>query len=125
MYIDANYILRYMLNDIPQQAEEVVAAIAGGADTYPEIIPEVVYVLEKVYKVGRDEIADALSEVLQEIGIKRKEVIIEALRLYKSVKLDYVDCLMLAGFSMNRQDFLSFNQKLMKLKSKIAASALK
>lgn len=125
MYIDANYILRYMLNDIPQQAEEAATAIAGGADTYPEIIPEVVYVLEKVYKVGRDEIADALGEVLQEIGIERKEVIIEALRLYESVKLDYVDCLMLAGFRMNRQDFLSFDQKLMRLKSKMAASALK
>ena len=78
MYIDTNYLLRYMLNDIPEQSEKAVEAITNGAEIYPEIIPEAVYVLNKVYGIGRKDVASALLDVLDDIEVERKEQIKEA-----------------------------------------------
>jgi len=43
--LDANAILRYLLDDIDEQATIVAAAIESGAETLPEVLAEVVYVL--------------------------------------------------------------------------------
>lgn len=54
--IDTNVILRYLLNDVPDQAEKVAQIIENGVKSYPEIIAEVVYVLVKLYTVPRKKI---------------------------------------------------------------------
>ena len=41
--LDANVILRYLLNDIPDQAEEARKAVMEGAATTTEVLAEVVY----------------------------------------------------------------------------------
>ena len=41
--IDTNVILRYLLNDVPEQADEAAKIIGNGAKSFPEIIAEVVY----------------------------------------------------------------------------------
>ena len=46
--VDANVILRYLLNDNQEMAQQAKAVIEGGAYTKPEIIAEVVYVLKGV-----------------------------------------------------------------------------
>ncbi len=40
MYIDTNILMRYLLNDIPEQTDMAAEIIAGGAQIYPEVIPE-------------------------------------------------------------------------------------
>lgn len=112
MYIDTNYLLRYMLNDIPEQSEKAAEAIAEGAEIYPEIVPEAVYVLHKIYGIGRKDVADALLDVIEDIEVERKEQIREALTLFKDTRLDYVDCLLLAGFLSGNNDFATFDKKL-------------
>ena len=109
MYLDTNYLLRYILDDIPEQSEMAVEAIRAGASTYAEVIPEVVYVLDKVYRIGRNEVASAIAN----------DVILGALELYARTGLDYVDCLMLSGFREEGNDFLSFDKKLMKMKQRL------
>ena len=53
--VNANVILRYLLDDVPEMAEKVNAIIKDGAYTTPEILAEVLYVLIKVYKVEKRE----------------------------------------------------------------------
>ena len=43
--LDANVILRYLLRDIPDMAEEARAAVMAGASTTAEVLAEVVYAL--------------------------------------------------------------------------------
>ena len=43
--IDANVILRYLLNDDREMSQKAKSVISEGAYTKPEIIAEVVYVL--------------------------------------------------------------------------------
>ena len=61
-HLDANAFLRYLLNDIEAQAEAARAVIDSGAAILTnEVLAEIVYVLDKVYGLTRQKIADALE----------------------------------------------------------------
>ena len=48
--IDANVILRYLLNDVEEMSKKAEEVIKYGAWTLPEVIAEVIYVLKSVYQ---------------------------------------------------------------------------
>ena len=59
LLIDANAILRYVLNDNSDMAGKVHELIKNNKVTIRfEVMAEVVYVLNKVYKLPRNEITD-------------------------------------------------------------------
>ena len=76
--------------------------------------------LQKIYRIGRKEIASALIDVLDDIGVERKDQIREALALFGETRLDYVDCLLLAGFLSSKNDFATFDRKLQSRKKALA-----
>lgn len=115
MFVDTNCLLRYLLNDIPQQAQIAADLVTDGAQIYPEVIPEAVYVLTKVYRISREAVSKSLISVLDDLAVERKLQIREALMLFASTNLDYIDCLLLAGYKVN-DDFMSFDKKLMNKK---------
>ena len=121
MHIDTNYLLRYVLNDIPEQAEKAAAVIMQGAEIYPEIVPEAVYVLQKIYKIERKDVSAALLDVLDDVSVERKRQLQEALVLYGRTNLDYVDCLLLSGFLYDRKDFATFDKKLQSRKKNLSS----
>lgn len=51
--IDANVIIRFLLNDIPEQADIASGIIYSGAYTNEVVLAEVIYVLIGVYKIER------------------------------------------------------------------------
>ena len=60
--LDANVILRYLLNDNEAMAKEAENVIKTEVTMVPiEVIAEVVYVLKGVYSVDRVKIRDALN----------------------------------------------------------------
>lgn len=64
--VDANLILRYLLQDAPQFIDQANEKMERCSIFIPnEVIAEVVYVLEKVYKVERQEIYDSLRNLLR------------------------------------------------------------
>lgn len=120
MYIDTNILMRYLLNDIPEQTDIAAEIIADGAQIYPEVIPEAVYVLSKIYEIPRKAVSDTLIAILDDISVERKEQIKKTLKLFRETKLDYIDCLHLAGYSLSGEDFLSFDKKLMHKKKSLS-----
>ena len=61
--LDANIILRYLLNDNEQMADEAEKIIKENAALVTiEIIAEVVYVLKRVYSIERDIIKSSLFD---------------------------------------------------------------
>ncbi len=112
--IDTNVILRYLLNDIPEQAEKAASVISTGAFTLPEIIAEVVYVLTKLYGVPKEEIKDIVSPILDEISIENSVVISSALAIYSDTKFDFVDAIILARKKILAEDIFTFDKKLSK-----------
>lgn len=112
--LDANVILRYLLNDEDffSESEELIESKNCG--TYLEIISEVVYVLQSVYKVPRDDIKISLIELSKDITIDKYDVLKIALDAYvEKPKLDFVDCL-LYGYSRLGRKVYTFDKKLIK-----------
>lgn len=115
--VDANIILRYLLND----NEDLASKAAGIIDNIPVLIPneiliEVVYVLEKVYKVERMAIYEAIIELLSydNIAVADKDVIETALDLYRTIKFDIVDTLLFAYHKISQHTIYTFDEKLEK-----------
>ena len=110
--VDANVLLRYLLNDIPEQAVVARQAIESGAAVEIEVVAEVVYVLQRVYEVPRAKTAEVLGDLCPKLICSRLNVLIEALEAYGSTSLDFVDCVLLASAKVEQADVLTFDKKL-------------
>lgn len=110
--LDANSILRYLLNDIDEQAAARARAVEVGAEVRMEVIAECVYVLDGVYQVPRGKISSALGGLLDEIDCERELIARGALRFYAERRLDFVDCVLLSEAVIGRRDALTFDRKL-------------
>ena len=94
--------------------EKAVEIIDAGAYTKPEVLAEVVYVLQKVYAVQRPKIKDMLQNILEIIHCQEKECVLCAMDIYASISLDFVDCLLIAYHKINHENIFSFDKKLNK-----------
>ena len=113
--IDANVILRYLLNDHEEMSQKAKQAVIEGACTTVEVIAEVVYVLAGVYKAERDEVQEWLTCFLSEIALEKKQAILYALKVYRETNLDFVDCVLIGYNRIEGQRVFSFDKKLNRL----------
>ena len=110
--VDANVILRHLLRDVEEQSAQARIIIAGGAFTTTEVLAEVVYVLQGVYKVPRGRIAEALTALLGEVLTDHADVMEKALAIYAARSLDFVDCVLIARAMILGDDVFTFDKKL-------------
>ena len=110
--IDTNVLLRYLLHDNEEMTLEATKVIEDGAFTLPEILAEVVYVLRGVYEFERNEIAESLMQILDDVEIEPKEMIIYAIKIFAGTRLDFVDCIILAHHKVFGTEIFSFDRKL-------------
>ena len=105
--IDANFILRYLLQDQEYHAPQSKEVLENHEVFIPfEVRAEVVYVLQKVYQVPRKKIHQALDLLMayQNIATIDKPVIRTALEVYRDQKIDFVDCILIAYHRENGAD---------------------
>ncbi len=120
--IDTNVILRYLLGDhkiFSPKAKTFMELISQGikkAEIPSVVIVECVYVMEKFYKIPKNEIVDTLSKILNFVGIinRDKSEILEALLQYANSNPDVVDCI-LAAQSSPEKVIISFDKDFDKL----------
>ena len=112
--IDANVILRCILDDCPEMTSKAVDVIDRGAYTKPEIISEVVYVLQKVYSIQRPQIRSMVNDILDVVSCTEGECVRMAMDIYSSISLYFVDCLLIAYHKINKENIFSFDKKLNK-----------
>lgn len=118
---DANIVLRYLLNDTEELAKKATEILENNEVYIPnEIIAEIVYVLEKVYKVKNDEISNTLKDLFQYGNLKviDLDVVEEALDIYGKKKFDFVDTLLYAYHKIKGYEIYTFDKKLNKLLEK-------
>lgn len=119
---DTNIILRYLLKDhkeLFQKAFEYFEKVRTGKEEaliLESVFTEVVYVLEKFYKVPRQEISDKLREFLLYKGIfsEDKKGLIRALRIFSSSNLSMVDCILCSKARGMGLEIFSFDERLNK-----------
>jgi predicted nucleic-acid-binding protein len=121
-FIDANYILRYLLKDNQKQFQLAKDIIENQHVSIPDfILAEVVYVLEKVYAVPKIEIRNTLETLIQypNITLTDKDICIISLRVYAKHTIDFADALLFALLKSNTGSKLfTFDKKLVKIISK-------
>jgi predicted nucleic acid-binding protein len=99
LFADTNLFLRYLTNDIPQQADAVKTLLRRAAAgevtllTNSLVIAEIVWVLETVYRLSRPSIAEKVLAILNTPGLEvpEAEILLQAIAWYKEQNLDFAD----------------------------------
>lgn len=110
--IDANVILRYLLRDVEEQYLFASQEIEKGCCTTTEVLAEVVYVLTKVYKVSRLDVAYALFSLLKQVQVENSVAILYGITIFRDSNLDFVDCLLISYNNILGKHVISFDKKL-------------
>lgn len=114
--VDANIILRYLLKDEKSQFSKAKFILENNELFIPfEITAEVVYVLEKVYNISREEISSSLSKLFfyNNLSFINKKLVLKALEFYSYYKLDYADSLLCAYKAIEHYEIFTFDKKLL------------
>jgi predicted nucleic-acid-binding protein len=99
--LDTNVLIRYLVQDDPDQAAVAVQAIETGVDRnerfliQPVVLCEAVWVLDSVYGYSKEEIVTALNMILRTVQfeIADKDTVWQAFGDYQSGKADFSDYL--------------------------------
>ena len=113
--VDANIVLRYLLDDHAELSAKASIILEQEKVILPiEAACEVVYVLQKVYTVNREEIQQLLTDLLNEtlVIMEKPDVFVKALEYYGSSTLDFVDTLLCAYHTVEGQEVFTFDNKL-------------
>jgi predicted nucleic-acid-binding protein len=115
--IDANIILRYVLDDHAELSPKAAEILEQQTVMLPiEVACEVVYVLQKVYEVDRQDIQQQLGNLLIEnlVEMDKSAVFLKALECYSTSTFDFVDTLLWAYHAVEQQEIFTFDDKLHK-----------
>lgn len=121
--IDTNGFLRVLLDDIPEQANQVESVLKraskGELEVFlPQIIVfEIIFALDKYYRLDKKELIDKVESLVSigYIEVESKEVFIQSLDLYKRSSISFVDCFLLSKARDKNAEFFTFDEKLKKL----------
>ncbi len=125
--IDANVILRFLLNDhstLSPRAQSIIHKAEQGEYVLlidEVIVAEVVWVLTSFFKVPREVIVDKLMTLMVQPWVKnkRKSVVLAALSLFKQHNIDYIDVWLLCVSQSERISLETFDSDLQRLLSKM------
>lgn len=101
-FIDTSIIIRLMVQDSEHKYKAVEKLLteskANGVSLYllPAAVLETVFVLEKVYKLDKKNIAERVSALLNtpDITIELKDVFTNAIRCYMEKNIKFADAVM-------------------------------
>lgn len=114
--LDTNMILRYLLNDNESMSETAKKYLrVGDVWITLEVAAELVYVLNGVYKLERQEITEKIIQFLELTECRDIEVLQLALHTYAIQNLDFVDCILYAYNEVKGIEIATFDKKLLRL----------
>jgi predicted nucleic acid-binding protein len=118
--VDANVVLRYLLHDDEELFKKSFALLESVKigkeiiEITESVLAECVYVLLKVYRVGRVVIAEKLGELFSYKGIGNpdRDDLIDALRIFGETQLSIVDCILCAKAINHAMILFTFDEEL-------------
>ncbi len=115
--LDTNVVLRYLLNDIPEQGFKAKEVIAGSASYITDVVAvEIIFVLEKVIGMERADIVKLLKMFLSLPSLTYNDYFLDqAIDLYGARKtLSIVDCYSATEAKAYRNSLVTFDKALAK-----------
>ena len=119
-FVDANIFLRYLTNDVPEQADVVALLFKRAASgelqlvTNVMVMAELVWVMESAYRLPRSTIQEYILIILNTPGlsVSNADMITQALSWYTEKNVDFIDAYNAAWMSRERiSRIFTFDQK--------------
>jgi predicted nucleic-acid-binding protein len=118
--VDTNVILRYLLQDdatLFKKASAILEKVKTGqvkVIILESVLTECVYVLLKVYKVKRPEIAESLGTLFHYKGIVNPDKLdlIDSIGIFSQTNLSFVDCILCTKSKNNAMPLYTFDEEL-------------
>jgi len=123
LVFDTNPFLRFLLNDIPEQTEQVTQLLIKAKTKEINIfvsqivIFEIEFALRKYYKFPKNEVIEKLRTILTTPYLKVQDIEIfqEAIPLYFIKNIDFVDCFLLINAKRKNSKIFTFDEGLKKM----------
>ena len=115
LYIDANIILRYVLDDHAELSPRAKKFIGENiVETPIETLCEVVFVLTRVYGIARKEITDTLLDFYENTNciLPHRKAVIRGVEFFGEKNLDFVDCILAGYHEVENISVHTFDDKL-------------
>ena len=121
VYIDANYFIRLILKDIPEQYDQAYKLINSGAKDEIQLLTstiaffEVYWVLSSYYQIPKARLAAALNVILKMnfINLPERTILSKAVVEFEQTNFGLEDCYHLCYAKELRIDsFATFDKKL-------------
>lgn len=121
--LDTNVLVRFLVQDDPLQAQlatQIIDQLTDDAQGFVsrEVLIELVWVLERAYRLGRADIAVALDGLLSatELDIEGTDEVAPALELYRNDGFGFADLMIaVAARRAGASDLVTFDRKAAKL----------
>ncbi|MGY6537232.1 MAG: PIN domain-containing protein [Pararhodobacter sp.] len=121
--LDTNVLVRFLVQDDPDQARLAAEIFDHLTDATPgfvgrEVLVELVWVLERAYRLGRAEIAGALDGLLAstELVIEGADEVGPALELYRNDGFGFADLMIAAAARrVGARELVTFDRKAARL----------
>jgi len=114
--LDTNVVLRFLLNDVPEQTEKAVEVITSNKVYVTDVvIVETIYVLEKVIQLTRKDITELSTSFLGFANVVHNPLfLLDAIILYdKHPSLSIVDCYASAEAREYGNKLVTFDKRLL------------
>jgi len=115
--LDANVVLRYLLNDIPEQGFKSKEVITNSASYVTDVVAvEIIFVLEKVIGMERSDIVKLVKTFLSLPNVIYNDYFLDqAIDLYGAKKsLSIVDCYAATESKLYNNTLVTFDKELVK-----------
>lgn len=117
--IDTNVLVRFLVQDDPEQAGLAGAVIDTLSETVPgfisrEVLIELVWVLERAYRLSKPDIAGAIDGLLAsaELVIEGADEVGSALELYRNDGFGFADLMIAAAARRaGAKELVTFDRK--------------
>ncbi len=119
-FIDTNLFLRFLTNDVPEQADAVEVLLQRAEAgklillTNRLVIAELVWTLESFYKKTKVDVRDAVLALLNTPGLEVEsyDQILQAAVWYAEKNVDFIDaCIAAQLFEAGPETIYTFNRK--------------
>jgi len=115
--LDANVVLRYLLNDVPEQSLKSKSIITGSASYVTDVVAvEIIFVLERVIGMKRPDIVMLFKTFLSLPNLVYNDYFLDqAIDLYGAKNnLSIVDCYAATEAKMYGNSLITFDKELVK-----------
>jgi predicted nucleic-acid-binding protein len=94
-FVDSNILVRHLTGDPPEQAKRATALLRSGESLIlvDLVVAEVVYVLECVYEVERDRVAELVRAILgfPAIAVPDEPLLLRTLEVYEQHRTHFAE----------------------------------